>query len=444
MSKAPPASPIDHDIYAPVLKVLEKSRDNVYLTGRAGTGKTTLLKHFVARNQDTTAVLAPTGIAAVKAGGQTVHSFFRFPPRLIEPKDVKRIRYARALRAIETLVIDEVSMIRADVMAAIDRSLRLNRDVDAPFGGVQMVLVGDPYQLPPVIERGLEGYLEETHGGCYFFSPPAFRTGNFRLIELTEIFRQSDPVFLDILAGVRSGEMDQNQQEILSAQVSSMDPVSASQTHVVLTGTNNAAFDINHRRLEALPGSAQAYEAQVKGEFDPRLFPTEAPLYLKVGARVMMLKNDPDKRWVNGTLATIAEVSANALHIEIDGHRHEVEAASWERIKYGYDDTRKELKKDIVGTFKQYPVRLAWALTIHKSQGQTLDKVYVDLRRGLFAHGQAYVALSRCRTLEGLALSRPLQARDLNMDRRALAIGRLADVRELVGCRMAVLEQIDA
>jgi ATP-dependent DNA helicase PIF1 len=436
----PPAPSINHDLYAPVLEVLEKSRDNVYLTGRAGTGKTTLLKHFIARNPQTTAVLAPTGIAAVNAGGQTIHSFFRFPPRLIEPKDVKRIRYARALRAIETLVIDEASMIRSDVMAAIDRSLRLNRDVDAPFGGVQMVLVGDPYQLPPVIERGLEGYLEETHGGSYFFSPPAFREGDFRLIELTEIFRQSDPVFLDILAGVRSGDMDQNQREILSAQVSSLDPVAASQTHVVLTGTNNAAFDINHRRLEALPGKVQAYEAQVKGEFDSRLFPTEAPLYLKLGARVMMLKNDADKRWVNGTLATIARVSANTIHIDIDGTEHEVEPSSWERIKYGYDETNKALKKDIVGTFKQYPLRLAWALTIHKSQGQTLDKVYVDLRRGLFAHGQAYVALSRCRTLEGLMLSRMLEQRDMNMDRRALAIGRLADVRELEGCRMAVLE----
>ncbi len=441
MSKAPPVSSINHDIYAPVMDVLENSRANVYLTGRAGTGKTTLLKSFVARHRETTAVLAPTGIAAVNAGGQTVHSFFRLPPRLIEPSDVKRIRYARALRAIDTLVIDEVSMIRADVMAAIDLSLRLNRDVDAPFGGVQMVLVGDPYQLPPVIEQGLSGYLEETHGGSYFFSPPAFRDGNFRLIELTEVFRQSDPVFLDILAGVRSGEMDQNQNEILSAQVSALDPVSASQTHVVLTGTNKAAFDINHRRLEALPGNAMAYEARVNGEFDQRLFPTESPLYLKPKARVMMLKNDPDKRWVNGTLATITRIAQNSMYIDIDGAEHEVEPASWERIKYGYDDTKKELKKDVVGTFKQYPLRLAWALTIHKSQGQTLDKVYIDLRRGLFAHGQAYVALSRCRTLEGLALSRPLQARDLNMDRRALALGRLSDVHEYPGCRMAVLEE---
>ncbi len=431
---------INHETYAPVLEVLEKSRANVYLTGRAGTGKTTLLKSFVARNRETTAVLAPTGIAALNAGGQTIHSFFRLPPRLIEPGDVKRIRYARALRAINTLVIDEVSMIRADVMAAIDLSLRLNRGVDAPFGGVQMVLVGDPYQLPPVIEQGIESYLEETHGGSYFFSPSCFREANFRLIELTEVFRQSDPVFLDVLAGVRKGELDQNQMEILQSCVSSLDPVEASKTHVVLTGTNNAAFNINHRRLDDLPGNVQAYEAQVKGEFDPRLFPTEAPLFLKPGARVIMLQNDPDKRWVNGTLADIIETTPERLSVRIDEQTHDVKPGVWERIRYGYDAENKQLKKEIVGTFRQFPLRLAWALTIHKAQGQTLDNVYVDLRRGLFAHGQAYVALSRCRTLEGLQLSRTLQQRDLNMDRRALALGRLTDVQELASFRMAVLE----
>lgn len=430
----------DDQIYAPVMDVLERERANIYLTGRAGTGKTTLLKEFVARNAKTTAVVAPTGIAAVNAGGQTIHSFFRLPPRLIEPGDVKRLRHAKAMRAIETLVIDEVSMVRADMMAAIDLSLRLNRGVDAPFGGVQMVLVGDPYQLPPVIEQGLQGYLEEQLGGSYFFSPPCFRDGDFRLIELTQVFRQSDPVFLEVLAGVRRSDLDLRQQEILSDCICAQDPVAASQTHVVLTGTNSAAFDINHQRLAALSGKAQMYAGKVGGTFDARLFPTEAPLILKTGARVIMLKNDPAKRWVNGSLATITRVNTDSLYIEIDGKTHEVEPASWERITYGYDAQKAELTKNVVGTFTQYPLRLAWALTIHKSQGQTLEKVYVDLRRGLFAHGQAYVALSRCRSLEGLQLSRGLGPRDLIMDRRALAIGRLRDIREFPGCKMASLE----
>ncbi|MBL4595000.1 MAG: AAA family ATPase [Robiginitomaculum sp.] len=429
------------EIIAPVLHALEVQRSNVYLTGRAGTGKTTLLKAFVARNPTTTAVLAPTGIAAVNAGGQTVHSFFRFPPRLIEPSDVKRLRHATALRAIQTLVIDEASMLRADVMSAIDLSLRMNREVDAPFGGVQMVLVGDPYQLPPVIERGLESYLEEVHGGCYFFSPPCFRDGQFQLIELTQVFRQSDPVFLDVLAGVRHGELDRQQAEFLGDCVTDTDPVTASNTHVVLTGTNQAAFEINHQRLAALPGQPHAYQAKVSGEFDAKLFPTEAPLSLKPGARVIMLKNDPDKKWVNGTLAVVSGVGDQQLHVKIDGHIHKIEPAVWERIRYGVDPKKSELKKEVIGTFKQYPLRLAWALTIHKSQGQTLTHVYVDLRRGLFAHGQAYVALSRCRTMEGLQLSRAITARDMIMDRRALALGRLAEVQEFDGCKIAMLEQ---
>ncbi|HFQ14804.1 MAG TPA: AAA family ATPase [Rhodobacteraceae bacterium] len=436
---APPAPAAAHAIPAPVLDLLEQERANVWLTGRAGTGKTTLLKQFAARHDGTCAVLAPTGIAAINAGGQTIHSFFRLPPRLVEPEDVRRIRYAGALRAIKTLIIDEASMIRADVMAAIDRSLRINRDSDAPFGGVQMVLAGDPYQLPPVIERDLGPYLDETHGGRYFFSPPAFADGGFHLAELTRVYRQSDPVFLDVLAGVRSGELSRMRAEILAARAAPRDPVEASKTHVVLTGTNTAAFAINHARLEALPGPVQAYDARVSGEFDPRLYPTEAPLLLKPGARVIMLKNDADRNWVNGTLATVVTAAPDRLEVEIAGTRHEVEPARWERIRYGFDAASKTLNKDVIGTFTQYPLRLAWALTIHKAQGQSLDKVYVDLRRGLFAHGQAYVALSRCRSLDGLQLSRPLRPQDLRLDRRALAVGRLLDVQEHDTCRLARL-----
>jgi len=432
---------MDNDIYAPVLRVLEEERANIYLTGRAGTGKTTLLKRFVARHPDTTAVLAPTGIAAVHAGGQTLHSFFRFPPRLIEPSDVKKLRHAKALRAIETLVIDEASMLRSDMMTAIDHSLRLNRQIDEPFGGVQMVLVGDPYQLPPVIERGVEEYLNETHGGCYFFSPPAFRDAEFRLIELTRVFRQNDPVFLDVLAGVRQADLDRNQAELLADCVTDMDPVTASNTHIVLTGTNAAASEINRKRLASLPGAAHSYDAQVSGEFDARLFPTESPLVLKEGARVILLKNDPDKRWVNGSLAVVSDVGPDRLEIKINGECHKLEPSSWERIRYDMDPKTSKLTRKTVGLFRQYPLRLAWALTIHKSQGQTLDKVYMDLRRGLFAHGQAYVALSRCRTLGGLLLSRALEPRDLILDRRALALGRLSSVEEFDGCRMAMLEE---
>ncbi|MBL4618072.1 MAG: AAA family ATPase [Robiginitomaculum sp.] len=428
------------DTYSPVLKVLENQRANVYLTGRAGTGKTSLIRQFVARNHDTSVVVAPTGIAALNAGGQTIHSFFRLPPRLIELKDVKRLRHAKAMQEMQTLIIDEVSMVRSDMMAAIDKSLRLNRQINEPFGGVQMVLVGDPYQLPPVIERGTESYLQETYGGSYFFSGPSFREGNFRLIELLKVFRQSDPVFLDLLGGIRRGDLDQHQAETLHDCVARTTPAEASRTHIVLTSTNKAAFEINHQRLRELPAKSHTYSGTLSGEFDEKLFPTEKALTLKPGARVMMLKNDPDKRWVNGTLAIVEQTNSEKLAINIKGKIHQIMPAVWERFKYGYDESSKKLTKKVIGAFKQYPLRLAWAMTIHKSQGQTLDKVYVDLRRGLFAHGQAYVALSRCRTLEGLQLSRPLTPRDLNIDRRALALGRLSEVKEFEHCKMAVLE----
>lgn len=431
---------METDTYAPVLKLLENQRANVYLTGRAGTGKTSLIRQFVARNHETTIVVAPTGIAALKAGGQTIHSFFRLPPRLIELKDVKRLRHAKAMQKMQTLIIDEISMVRSDMMAAIDKSLRINRQVNEPFGGVQMVLVGDPYQLPPVVERGLEDYLHETYDGSYFFSGPSFREGNFRLIELLKVFRQSDPVFLDILGGIRRGELDQTQAEILQDCVTSITPAQASKTHIVLTSTNRAAFEINHQRLGELDGKAHTYNGTISGEFDEKLFPTESPLTLKPGARVMLLKNDADKRWVNGTLAVIEQADSEKLSINIKGKIHQIMPAVWERFKYGYDEIGKKLTKKTVGSFRQYPLRLAWAMTIHKSQGQTLDKVYVDLRRGLFAHGQAYVALSRCRTLEGLQLSRPLTPRDLNIDRRALALGRLSEVENFEHCKMAVLD----
>ncbi len=430
----------DAQTYLPVFEILQ-SGANVYLTGRAGTGKTTLIKSFVKQNHTSTVVLSPTGIAAINAGGQTIHSFFRLPPRLIEPADVKRLRHARALREMRTLIIDEVSMVRADMMAAIDRSLRLNRETNTPFGGVQVILVGDPYQLPPVIERGLRGYLEETFGGSYFFSPPVFREADFQLVELLQVFRQSDPVFLDILSGVRRGELDSLQTEILADCVSQKGPAVASQTHLVLTGTNQTAFEINHRRLSELPGETYAFDGKVTGEFDARLFPTESPLLLKAGARVILLKNDTEKRWVNGSLAIIEAVNEQQITIRINDKVHRIEPAIWERLRYGYDDTTKQLTKDVVGTFRQFPLRLAWALTIHKAQGQTLDKVYVDLGRGLFAHGQAYVALSRCRTLDGLQLSRPLATRDMVMDRRALALGRLCKTTEHKQYRIAKLEE---
>lgn len=411
-----PASPQDPTRAA--LDLLTTGGAHIFLTGRAGTGKTTLLRRFLDMAGSRAAVVAPTGVAAMNAGGQTIHSFFRFPPRLIEPHDVKRLRHARVLKEIETLVIDEISMVRADMMAAIDHSLRLHRDSAEPFGGVRMIVVGDLAQLPPVVDGQIAQYLDEMFGGPFFFNAPGFRDAGFLRLELETVFRQSDPDFIDILAAVREGRVGEREAGLLNECVTQATGFDASGSHVVLTPTNQAAHDINAARLAALPGDVSAYSSKTEGQFDPRLFPTEDPLILKPGARVMMIRNDPNGRWVNGTMGVVAELEKDAVRVRVGEDVHRVEPAAWERYSYNYDAAKKSIDKSVVGAFKQLPLRLAWAMTVHKSQGLTLDKVYIDFSRGMFAHGQAYVALSRARTMEGLKLSRPLRPRDLVIDPR--------------------------
>lgn len=400
------------------LDLLVRGRAHIFLTGRAGTGKTTLVRRFMDLAGEDAAIVAPTGVAAMNAGGQTIHSFFRLPPRLISPGDVKRLRHAKVIRALKTLVIDEISMVRADLMSAIDLSLRLNRGVDEPFGGVRVIAVGDLAQLPPVVQGEVAQYLDEEFGGPFFFNSPAFAEAGFLRLELDTVFRQDDPDFIDILSGVRDADLTQSQAARLNQRVSQATGFDASATHVVLTPTNEQAFRINAQRLAALPGRETAFDGAVKGEFDPRLFPTESPLLLKPGARVMMIRNDPGGRFVNGTLGEVESVEGGAVRVRIGEEVVRVDPVDWERVKYVYDEKEKAIGQEVIGAFKQLPLRLAWAMTVHKSQGLTLDKLYIDMGRGMFAHGQAYVALSRARALDGLWLSRALRPSDLVRDPR--------------------------
>jgi ATP-dependent exoDNAse (exonuclease V) alpha subunit len=400
------------------LDLLVRGRAHIFLTGRAGTGKTTLVRRFMDLAGEDAAIVAPTGVAAMNAGGQTIHSFFRLPPRLISPGDVKRLRHAKVIRALKTLVIDEISMVRADLMSAIDLSLRLNRGIDEPFGGVRVIAVGDLAQLPPVVQGEVAQYLDEEFGGPFFFNSPAFAEAGFLRLELDTVFRQDDPDFIDILSGVRDADLTQSQAARLNQRVSQATGFDASATHVVLTPTNEQAFRINAQRLAALPGRETAFDGAVKGEFDPRLFPTESPLLLKPGARVMMIRNDPGGRFVNGTLGEVESVEGGAVRVRIGEEVVRVDPVDWERVKYVYDEKEKAIGQEVIGAFKQLPLRLAWAMTVHKSQGLTLDKLYIDMGRGMFAHGQAYVALSRARALDGLWLSRALRPSDLVRDPR--------------------------
>ena len=406
------------------------AQGNLFLTGRAGTGKTTMLRKFLAGAGDKAIVLAPTGVAAMNAGGQTIHSFFKFPPRLIEPTDIKRLRSTRLVKAIDTMIIDEISMVRADMLDAIDKSLKLNRASKRPFGGVRMILSGDLHQLPPVVSGQEAPILQERYGGSYFFNAPAFREAEFSLLALKHVFRQAEPRFLALLGALRTGRVTPNDEAVLRGLVSSKSAVEASETHVVLTPNNANAFRINQARLDGLTTRSQTFEADVQGQFEEKAYPTEADLELKEGARVMLIKNDPEGRWVNGTLATVAGFSGSRVIVEIDDHVYEIEQTAWEKYRYELDPETKKVKREVVGTFKQVPLRLAYAVTIHKAQGLTLDKVFIDFDFGMFAHGQAYVAFSRARSLDGLSISRPLRPRDLVLDRDAFAFGKLETIED--------------
>lgn len=412
---------------ARLVEHIVSSGTNVFLTGRAGTGKTTLTRALLKRLGSKAAVLAPTGVAAMHAGGQTLHSFFRLPPRLIEPADVKRLKNARAIKALEVLVIDEISMVRSDMMWAIDAALRMNRNSSAPFGGVQMVLVGDLAQLPPVVQGEEAAYLEMAYGGPFFFHTPVFRDAGFTLIELETVYRQSDPDFVEILNAIREGEIRRDQGRRLNERVTGRSALEASETHVVLTPTNAAAARINSARLDALVGEPRLLPGKVEGQFEERVRPTDEPLILKPGARVMLIRNDPAGRWVNGSLGEVVAFCADGVKVHVNGQTHTVEPVKWERFRYTADAGAETLKKETVGAFEQYPLRLAWAMTIHKAQGLTLDKVYLDLPGRLFAHGQAYVALSRARSIEGLELSRGLAPSDLITDERIFDVRSYCD-----------------
>ena len=396
---------------------------HLFVTGRAGTGKSTLLRAMRDMLPDEKVVVAPTGLAAVNVGGQTIHSFFSLPPRLIQTQDIRRSRNGRVMRKMKLLIIDEVSMVRSDLMAGIDQSLRINRGrPHEPFGGVRLAMFGDLHQLPPVIQDAeVASHLENTHGGPFFFSHSALLDGvGTQRLELSHIFRQSDETLIQILNRLRDGDIEGDELEMLNERVAPIRTLSEGEAFVILTPTNAAARRINLAYLEALPGEPKAFEAGVTGDYNASAQPTDQTLVLKTGAKVILLRNDPDGRWVNGTVAHVSRLETDKVYITVDGKEHEVEPVEWEQRRYSYDQTKEKVVESVAGIFRQLPLRLAWALTIHKAQGLTLDKVYIDLGRGTFAHGQAYVALSRCRSLSGLALARPLRPHDVLFDPAAL------------------------
>lgn len=400
-----------------VYNILEQSHSNAYITGKAGTGKSLLLEYFVSHTRKTVAVVAPTGIAALNVGGMTIHSFFKFPPDVIDLKTINVDYKSREiLRNIDAIVIDEVSMIRVDLMEGISAKLKIARRSDEPFGGVQMIMFGDLYQLPPVVTDGqLHRYFNHNYGGIYFFNAPSIEKTDLKIYELSTIFRQKDPEFRSVLNSIRNGDGSPDILSKLNARTEVPIPESG---FVTLAGTNQTVSRINHKKLEGLTSEAKTYVAEMWGDIKESSFPTEKNLKLKPGAQIMMLKNDTEKprRWVNGTLGVITKLGNDSIRVNIDGVEHSVLKETWKKIRYEYDHETRELKKQIVSEFTQFPMRLAWAITIHKSQGQTYESVAVDMSDGAFAHGQTYVALSRCKSFEGLYLTTAIRHEDVIID----------------------------
>ena len=411
---SPALSPEQQAVY----DAIEATRQHVFVTGRAGTGKSTLLEHLAWHSSKSLAICAPTGVAALNVGGQTIHSLFRLPIGVIADHELDQAPELRKLlAALDTLVVDEVSMVNADLLDAMDRSLRQARQRDEPFGGAQLVLFGDPYQLAPVPPQDSDerAWFADRYRSLWFFDARVWDEADLVIYELQSIHRQHEPEFRELLTAVRHGTVTLEQGRRLNEVGLRPAPLDDA---ITLATTNATVNRLNMAALGRLPGRAETAIAQVEGDFGGRAFPADERLELKPGAQVMLLRNDADGRWVNGTLARVARIQREQLSVEIDGERFEVPPATWERYKYRYDAVSKKLEKDVVAEFTQFPLRLAWAVTIHKSQGASYDRAVIDLGPRAFAPGQAYVALSRLTALDGLHLTRPLRPDDVIVDPR--------------------------
>lgn len=406
------------------MDVLEKTDRSAFITGRAGTGKSTLLKLFRNTTRKKTVVLAPTGVAALNVKGQTIHSFFRFPAKPLRREEIKPLRNRKLYKRLEVLIIDEISMVRADLLDNIDYFLRRNRENPNPFGGVQVIFFGDLFQLPPVVSSDAERQLFSTYyDSPYFFSAKVFEEGfGMEMLELRVTYRQESRHFLRLLEAVRLNQIDYDDLEDLNER--HQPNFDIEDYYITLSPRNAIVNQINENQLKRLDSREYTFLASIQGNFNPRLFPTDAALQLKAGAQVMFVKNDPQRRFVNGTIGKITALNDDQITVQIekpDGSKQkiEVEKLEWEILRYSIDDQAGQgLQTDVVGSFKQYPLRLAWAITIHKAQGKTFDKVIINMGRGAFEHGQTYVALSRCRTLEGIVLKQALRPRDIMTDER--------------------------
>lgn len=412
--------------YKRAFRVLELGCPLVFLTGKAGTGKTTFIHYFREKTNKRIAVVAPTGVAALNISGQTIHSFFRFPPRIIDTNDIKRAFNKILYEKLEILIIDEASMLRVDLLDGIDQFLRINsNNPQLPFGGVQLVLVGDLFQLPPVAPKEEWEILESKgYESPYFFSAKCIQSCRLAFIELTKIYRQENSYFIQLLNCIREGLNPTDTINKINTQCYNGNTNFINDTDITLTCTNKKASEINYSKLRSIKSQEFTYEGLISGDFNiqKNKLPSPFILRLKVGAQVMFTKNDSKHRWVNGTLGNIKKLGEDKIWVIVAGKVHEVEKVSWETIKYEYDESEDKIISKVKAKYTQHPLILAWAITIHKSQGKTLQNVCIDLGSGAFDFGQTYVALSRCPTINDIKLKNPLSINDIKVDNKIIEI----------------------
>ena len=412
------------------LQIIQFTRRSLFLTGKAGTGKSTFMRHIAATIKKKHIILAPTGIAAINAGGSTLHSFFKLPFHPLLPTDKRysarnirdTLKYngekTKLLREVELIIIDEISMVRADIIDFIDKVLRIyNRNMREPFGGKQLLLVGDIYQLEPFIKEDERQLLYPFYPSCFFFDAHVFREMQLIAVELKKVYRQRDAQFISLLDHIRTSQVSDTDLRLLNARVNAEIGTEEGRLSITLSGRRDTVDYINEKQLNTLPDQPTIFYGHIEGEFPESSLPTPIELEVKTGAQVLFIKNDKERRWVNGTLGTIigfGDEEDGIIYVRTeDGRDFDVEREIWSNVRYTFNEKEQKIEEEEIGSYQQFPLRLAWAITVHKSQGLTFNNVKIDFTGGVFAGGQTYVALSRCTSLQGISLQEPIRRENI-------------------------------